>query len=126
MAGKVREIAPQADPVTRSNRVRIMLEDPPEAFRIGALITAIPAERADKPVVLLPQTALLEENGKTFVWIVDPKAKTVHRQPVVIHRDAGGRIILESGIETGAILVTAGVHSLKEGQAVSLPQGLSS
>ncbi|MCB8839117.1 efflux RND transporter periplasmic adaptor subunit [Aurantimonas sp. VKM B-3413] len=126
VAGKVREIAPQADALTRTNRVRILLDDPSEAFRIGALITAIPAERAKQPVVLVPQSALLEENGKTFVWTVDPETKTVHRQLVEIHRDAGGRIILESGVETGSILVTAGVHSLKEGQAVSLPEGLSS
>ncbi|MEX6506878.1 efflux RND transporter periplasmic adaptor subunit [Jiella sp. M17.18] len=126
VSGKVREIAPQADAVTRTNRVRILLDNPPDAFRLGALITAIPAEKAEKPVVLIPPSAILTEGGKTMVWTVDPKTKTVHRQAVVTHRDTGGRIILDSGLQTGAILVTAGVHSLEEGQKVTLSEGLAS
>ena len=38
--GKIREIAPQADPVTRTHRVRIALNDPPPSFRLGATVTA--------------------------------------------------------------------------------------
>ena len=39
-AGTVREIAPQADPATRTLRVRITLDSPPESFRLGTTITA--------------------------------------------------------------------------------------
>ena len=39
-AGSVREIAPQADPATRTRRVRITLDNPPESFRLGTTITA--------------------------------------------------------------------------------------
>ncbi len=40
--GKVREIAPQADPVTRTRRVRITLDNPPDTFRLGTtVITAL-------------------------------------------------------------------------------------
>ncbi|ORE97312.1 efflux RND transporter periplasmic adaptor subunit [Aurantimonas sp. 22II-16-19i] len=124
--GKVREIAPQADALTRTFRVRILLDNPPEAFRLGALVAAIPAERADQPILLLPPSAILEEDGKSFVWIVDREAETVHLKEVQTERDAGGRIILLSGAEPGAILVTAGVHSLKEGQKVSLSKGFQS
>ena len=38
--GQIREIAPQADPVTRTQRVRIALNDPPPTFRLGATVTA--------------------------------------------------------------------------------------
>ena len=38
--GQIREIAPQADPVTRTQRVRIALNDPPSSFRLGATVTA--------------------------------------------------------------------------------------
>ena len=123
VAGKVREIAPQADPLTRTNRVRILLSDPPDAFRIGALITAIPKASADKPAVLIPETALLEKDGKTLVWTVDPKALTVATHPVQVHRDSAGRVVLDGGVAEGAILVTAGVHSLSEGRKVSLMKG---
>lgn len=39
--GQVREIAPQADQVTRMRRVRISLTDPPESFRLGSTITGL-------------------------------------------------------------------------------------
>src|SRR5450631_4686777 len=38
--GQIREIAPQADQVTRMRRVRIALSDPPESFRFGSTIAA--------------------------------------------------------------------------------------
>ncbi len=36
--GTVREVAPQADAQTRTRRVRIALDNPPEGFRLGATI----------------------------------------------------------------------------------------
>ena len=37
--GRVRETAPQADPVTRSYRVKVGLTERPEAMRLGATVT---------------------------------------------------------------------------------------
>ena len=124
--GTVREIAPQADTLTRTVRMRISLDDSQNAFRLGALITAIPAAKAGKPLIFLPPTALIEEDGKTRVWIVDAADETVHKRDVVIERDGSGHLILVSGAEAGATVVTAGVHSLEEGQKVSLAEGSQS
>ncbi|MCE7029781.1 efflux RND transporter periplasmic adaptor subunit [Jiella avicenniae] len=124
--GKIREIAPQADTLTRTVRMRISLDDPQSAFRLGALITAIPAAKADEPVIFLPPSAIFEDDGKTWIWVVDEKDQTVHRKAVGIERDGGGRVILVSGAAVGAAVVTAGVHSLEEGQKVSLSKGIRS
>ena len=70
-AGSVREIAPQADPATRTRRVRITLADPPASFRLGTTITATVTTQAS-PGIELPVSALLERDGKTMVWVVDP------------------------------------------------------
>ena len=37
-AGRVREVSPQADPVTRTFRVRVGLAHPPERMRLGATV----------------------------------------------------------------------------------------
>ncbi len=37
--GRVREVSPQADPVTRTFAVRVGLTDPPELMRLGATVT---------------------------------------------------------------------------------------
>jgi len=126
--GKVREIAPQSDAVTRTRRIKITLDEFTPAFRLGATISATPralsvGPAAVDPLIELPGSALLDRDGKTFVWVVDPAAKTVRTVPVEIaQRDAHGARI-SGGLETGARVVVAGVHSLAEGQAVKIDEG---
>jgi multidrug efflux pump subunit AcrA (membrane-fusion protein) len=38
-AGRVREVSPQANPVTRTFEVKVGLTDPPAAMRLGATVT---------------------------------------------------------------------------------------
>ncbi|KAA0678015.1 efflux RND transporter periplasmic adaptor subunit [Azospirillum brasilense] len=120
--GRVREISPQADPVTRTHTVRIALDNPPDALRLGATVVGR-LKQPPAPVVELPGTALFEEAGRSFVWVVDPKAQTVRRQPVVIRaRESDGPVIVTEGLTRGDVVVTAGVHSLSEGQRVRFNQ----
>ncbi|PTW56546.1 RND family efflux transporter MFP subunit [Breoghania corrubedonensis] len=115
--GKVREVAPEADALTRTNRVRILLDNPPAAFRLGSLISARP-EGAKAAVLMVPQNAILETDGAKFVWVVEEGA--VHRHKVETGPLIAGRVTIDSGLNSGAHVVVAGVHSLKEGQKVSL------
>jgi RND family efflux transporter MFP subunit len=118
--GQIREIAPQADSATRTLRVRITLNNPPEAFRLGSTVTAKPSA-GQNAILRLPASAILTENGATFVWIVDHSTGTVSQHKIEIARDEGG-IHVTSGLGAGARVVTAGVHSLKEGQQVRIEQ----
>lgn len=119
IGGHVREIAPQMDALTNSRRVRISLDDPPEDFRLGATIMAslqAPLRRR----IRIPASALLEQDGKTFVWLVDPETKRVSLREVAVAGGDGRSAEITSGLETGARVVTAGVHSLTPGQAVKI------
>jgi RND family efflux transporter MFP subunit len=119
--GKVREIAPQADSVTRTRRVRITLDAPPETFRLGSTITTlIPGKPARG--FLLPATAILATDGTSSVWLVDPATNSVTRREVLLVANNDGSVDVTSGIQAGARVVTAGVHHLKEGQKVRLEQ----
>lgn len=118
--GQIREIAPQADSATRTRRVRITLNNPPETFRLGTTVTAT-LTASQNAILRLPASAILTENGKTFVWIVDPSTSTVSLHNIEIARDEGG-IRVTGGLGAGAKVVTAGVHSLKEGQQVRIEQ----
>jgi RND family efflux transporter MFP subunit len=116
--GQIREVAPEADSATRTRRVRITLNNPPETFRLGSTVTATLAA-GENAVLRLPASAILTENGKTFVWIVDPSTSTVSLHDIEIARDEGG-IRVTGGLGAGARIVTAGVHSLKDGQQVRI------
>jgi RND family efflux transporter MFP subunit len=118
-AAKLREIAPQAEGATRTRRVRLTLADPPASFRLGSTVTATRVTAAT-PAIELPLSALLEADGKTKVWVVDPQAMTVATHDVQVSGKASGSFTVASGLEPGARVVTAGVHSLKEGQKVRI------
>ncbi|MCW0000863.1 efflux RND transporter periplasmic adaptor subunit [Pararhizobium sp. YC-54] len=125
VAGKVREVAPAADPATRTRRVKIALKNPPASFRLGTTITAS-LEEAVVEQVLLPATAVFLRDGKSYVWVVDEGGGTVKAREVVTGPQAGNGTVITSGIEAGIRVVTAGVHSLEEGQAVKVEDGAGS
>ena len=118
--GSIREIAPQADPVTRLRRVRIALGNPPDNFRLGATVTA-KLDKQQGPVLRLPASAVLAKDGASFVWTVDQPARTVSLQKIdVVADEAGARVT--GGLAPGTRVVTAGIHSLKQGQQVRIAQ----
>lgn len=120
-AAGVRAIDPIADPNTRTRNVFLTLNDPPEAFRLGATVS-VTFSRPVAAHVDLPATALLEKDGKAFVWVVDPAKSTVSQREVTVGSREGDRIVVTSGIAAGERIVIAGVHSLTAGQVVKVPQ----
>ena len=126
-AAGVRAIDPIADPNTRTRNVYLTLNDPPEAFRLGATVS-VTFSRPVAAHVDLPATALLEKDGKAFVWVVntDKSINYVHQvvsqRAVTVGSREGDRVVVTSGISAGERIVIAGVHSLTAGQAVKVPQ----
>jgi len=118
--GQIREIAPQADAATRLRRVRIALNDPPESFRLGSTITAR-LVNGHNSVLRVPATAVLRERDETFVWVVDTPTSTVSRHKVDLLEDEGS-FRVTGGLTAGMRIVTAGIHSLKQGQQVRIEQ----
>ncbi|MGC2777330.1 MAG: efflux RND transporter periplasmic adaptor subunit [Bradyrhizobium sp.] len=119
--GKVREIGPRADATTRTRRIRITLDNPPEIMRLGTTVTAtVNAEQ--RTVIQLPRTAILEQDGKSFVWLVDAASNVVERHEIMVARNEDGSVRVTGGLEAGQRVVTAGVHSLKDGQSVRIDQ----
>jgi membrane fusion protein, multidrug efflux system len=116
--GEIREIAPQADPLTRTQRVRIALKNPPKEFRLGSTITAA-LSNFELSVLRVPGSAILTKNGDNFIWVIQPPANTVSLHRVDVARNDGG-VIVKAGLEPGIRIVTAGIHSLKPGQQVRI------
>ena len=118
--GQIREIAPQADSVTRMRRVRIALNDPTENFRLGSTIAAKLSENHGS-VLRVPASAVLKQGAETFVWVVDHPSSTVSLHKVSLSEDEAGMRVTD-GLSIGARIVTAGIHSLKQGQQVRIEQ----
>ncbi|MBO9099559.1 MULTISPECIES: efflux RND transporter periplasmic adaptor subunit [Rhizobium] len=122
--GVIREVAPEAESLTRTSRTKITLIDPPDAFRIGSVITAS-ATIPSQPFIVLPSSAILLKDDKPNVWLVDTAAAKVSLHPVTLDGPVvdGGSVKVTGGINPGARVVVAGVHKLSDGQAVRIDQG---
>ena len=117
--GRVREIAPQANPQTRTFEVKVGLTNPPAAMRLGATVTGR-VETDATPIIRIPATALTKINQQPAVWIVDPTTKTVSIRNIDVLRYGQADVAISRGLDTGEIIVTAGVQALHPGQKVRL------
>ncbi|WP_105426798.1 efflux RND transporter periplasmic adaptor subunit [Neorhizobium tomejilense] len=121
--GVVREITPEADAATRTRRTRLTLIDPPEALRLGSVITASSMGEA-KTLIRLPSSAIRTEGSKAFVWIVNNTTGKVTSAPVTLAEEtiASSPVTVTDGIKPGDRIVTAGVNTLVNGQTVRIDQ----
>src|SRR5262249_13683919 len=117
--GRVREVSPQANPVTRTFEVKVGLTDPPPAMRLGATVNGR-IEIESVPVINIPATALTKVNSQPAVWVVDPSNKTVSIRNVDVLRFDPARVAVSGGLTTREGIVTAGVQALHPGQKVRL------
>ncbi|HGM5550485.1 efflux RND transporter periplasmic adaptor subunit [Pseudomonas sp. JQ36] len=117
----IREIEPQAQSATRTRRARLTLANTPEGFRLGTAIS-VTLSSAIKPRIELPATALQEADGKTRIWVIDTQSKTVAPRDVSVISRTDATVVLAGGVKSGEQVVTAGVNSLKPGQAVKLDE----
>lgn len=117
--GRVREVAPQADPVTRTFLVRVGLSDVPAAMRLGSTVNGR-MQMDSAQAIAIPASALTQANGQSAVWLVDPVSLTVSLRGIELLRHDPGTVVVAHGLETGDIVVTAGVQALHPGQKVRL------
>ncbi|TKG91919.1 efflux RND transporter periplasmic adaptor subunit [Puteibacter caeruleilacunae] len=76
-------------------------------------------ETTDKEVCAVPVEAVFGDQGKSYVWKFNDKSQSVKRQEVrMLDFDSKGMIQIVEGLNNGDLIVTAGVHSLCEGQKV--------
>ena len=119
VGGQVREIAPQADPITRTYRVMVTLTENKDALRLGTIVTATLKTKA-VATMDVPNSALLESNGKISVWVVDAAKSQVNPRDVTIAARGPTTSRIATGLAPGDRVVTAGVHSLRAGQTIKL------
>ncbi len=115
--GRVREVAPRADPVTGTFAVRVRLINPPPAMRLGSTVTGR-MNVATGPSMEIPNSAVSRSEGRSSVWVVDPKTGVVSMRNIEVRSATANRIDVASGLAPGDIVVTAGVQALRPGQTV--------
>ena len=80
----------------------------------------------EEVLTVIPLSAMFEENGASAVWVYNPKTQSVTKRVIQLSRLLKtGELIVSEGLAAGEIVVSAGVHSLKEGMSVELLKPVS-
>jgi len=116
-------VDPVAERATRTRRVHLGLQAPPEAFRIGALArVSLTGDTVGTPTIRLPAGALLADGGQTFVWRIARPSGVVARVQVDSTATGPGPgpglVQITAGLSDGDEVLLKGVHSVADGDIV--------
>ncbi len=123
-AAKLREIAPAADPMTRTYLAKFSLPDAGENVSLGMTATLTLADPATERVARLPLSALYSRGGDASLYIVDASGD-VTLKPVAVKSYESNDVVISGGVEEGAKVVALGVQKLDPTQKVRVVSSLS-
>lgn len=118
LGATLREVAPDADPVSRTYAVRVTLGGDVSGIGLGMTATVAFVRPAGEQLAAVPLSALYRQGDRPAVWVLDPRTDQVALAPVEVAHYGDQTALLKSGVGEGALVVTAGVHKLQEGQRV--------
>jgi RND family efflux transporter MFP subunit len=123
-AAKLREVAPSADPATRTYLAKFSLPDADDKVSLGMTATLTLADPTTVRVARLPLSALFSEGGDPSLYIVDDKGE-VALKPVAVKSYETGNVVITGGVDEGARVVVLGVQKLDPAQKVRVVSSLS-
>ena len=116
---QLRELSPDADAATRTYTARLTLRQPDAEVRLGMSASVAAQGRVPETAVpQLPLSAILDEGGKHYVWVLEGKTPRVKKREVGLGQVDARQAEVRSGVKPGEEIVTAGVHLLRDGMAV--------
>jgi membrane fusion protein (multidrug efflux system) len=110
--GRITTLDSRVDPVTRSIIVRAELPNKDGTLKPGMFMTAKISAAAVK-ALLIPEGALVPEQGKTFVFVV--KDGVVAKREVTIGRRRPGEVQVTTGLDRGERVVVEGTQKIRDG-----------
>jgi len=112
----LREVSAAADPVTRTFLIKA--DSGKLDVKLGQSATVVLDLPQTAGVIKLPLSAVLQQAGKTSVWVLDGASMTVKPVPVQVGGAEGNDVVIAGGLSAGQEVVVAGVHVLAPGQKV--------
>lgn len=113
--GKVTTIGSRVDPTTRSIPVRAELPNRDGVLRPG-MFMSVRVKGREIPTLMLPEGALVPEQGKTYVYVV--AEGRVSRREVQTGGRVPGSVAVLAGLQQGERVILEGTQRVREGATV--------
>jgi RND family efflux transporter MFP subunit len=105
------------DPNTGTIRVTAVFPNPGNILRPGQYARARLKMEERKGALLVPQRAVVELQGKNFIWVVDKENKTSQRS-ITVGPQIGSDWLVETGLNPGEQIIVDGLQKVREGGLV--------
>jgi multidrug efflux system membrane fusion protein len=121
---RIKEFATQADPVTQTYRVVLVMPAPAGIRILPGMTVNVAIEFTEEAgavaEILVPASAVFADDaGHPQVWVIDPQTMKAQRRAVVTGELSGGDSIrIVSGLNADETIAVSGVGMLSEGQTV--------
>jgi RND family efflux transporter MFP subunit len=122
---KLREMAPSADPATRTYLAKFSVPGVGDEVQLGMTAMLILSDPASERVARLPLSALFDQGGGPAVYVADPATGAVSLKPVRVKAYESNDVLISSGVDEGAKVVTLGVQKLNPAEKVKVVSSLS-
>jgi RND family efflux transporter MFP subunit len=123
-AARLREIAPAADPATRTYLAKFSLPDAGDNVELGMTATLTLADAATERVARLPLSALFDQGDKPSFYVVEERGD-VMLKPVAVKSYESNDVVITGGVDEGAKVVALGVQKIDPTQKVRVVSSLS-
>ena len=117
--GRIRELAPAADPSSRTFEARVAFDNDTADAELGqSARVLVDHANGGADVLTVPLAAVTADQGESFVWVVNPDDATLVKTPVRTGAYREDRVPVLEGLSADDWVVAAGTQVLREGQKV--------
>jgi RND family efflux transporter MFP subunit len=122
---KLRELAPSADPMTRTYLAKFSMPGVGDEVQLGMTAMLVLSEPASERVARLPLSALFDQGAGPSVYTADAASGSVTLKPVSVKAYESNDVLISGGVEEGAKVVTLGVQKLNPAEKVRVVSSLA-
>jgi membrane fusion protein (multidrug efflux system) len=115
--GRVDSVDSRVDPATRSVTVRALVPNAKGLLKPGMFMN-VRLSRGAADLLVVPEEALVPEQGDVFVYVVQDGAAT--KRKVMTGQRTIGSVQVTEGLQAGELVVTEGTQKLRDGASVTL------
>ena len=119
-SGAISTISPVADPVSRTYKVKVRLENMDYAIMPGMLSKVeINTQQSTNEIIVPAKAVVRDSDNKTNLFVYDAKGY-VKKRPITVGLISAEGVVVKRGVQTGDHVVIEGQSRLKDGDEVEV------